>query len=196
MPSRKSQANSVLIVSKSKQGAQQLADMFDNMEFYPITTILTAGEARRKLLSENFDIIIINAPLADETGHELALDAAERSQAGILLLVKNEIYDETRYRVERGGVLTLGKPFSSSMFNITLNLIAATRQRLRLFEEENKKLRNKIDEIRIVNRAKWALIEARGMNEEEAHKYIEKSAMDSRLTRREIAENILKEYEN
>ena len=47
-------------------------------------------------------------------------------------------------------------------------------------------------EVRLINRAKWALIEQRGMTEDEAHKYIERQAMDRRLNRRVIAEEILK----
>ena len=47
-------------------------------------------------------------------------------------------------------------------------------------------------EIRLVNKAKWALIEKKGMTEEEAHKYIEHMAMDERITRKEAAEKVLK----
>ena len=46
-------------------------------------------------------------------------------------------------------------------------------------------------EIRLVNRAKWVLIEQRGMDESAAHRYIEKQAMDRCVTRRMIAEEIL-----
>ena len=48
-----------------------------------------------------------------------------------------------------------------------------------------------MEEIRLVNRAKWALIESRGMSEEEAHRYIQKLSMDMCLSKRETAENIL-----
>ena len=51
-------------------------------------------------------------------------------------------------------------------------------------------------EIRLVNRAKWLLIDRYNMSEEEAHKYIEKTAMDNCATRGEIAENIIRTYEN
>ena len=53
-----------------------------------------------------------------------------------------------------------------------------------------------MDEIRVVNRAKWVLIEYLHMNEAQAHRYIEKQAMDMRLTRREVAESLIKTYES
>ena len=53
----------------------------------------------------------------------------------------------------------------------------------------------KIEEIRLTNRAKWHLIECLSMTETEAHRYIEKQAMDLRLSKREVAENIIKTYQ-
>ena len=42
-----------------------------------------------------------------------------------------------------------------------------------------------------MNRAKWQLIDQRGMTEQDAHRYIEKQAMDRCVTRRAVAEDIL-----
>ena len=52
----------------------------------------------------------------------------------------------------------------------------------------------KMEEIRLVNRAKWLLIECLSMSEAEAHRYIEKQAMDRCVTRREIARGIIQTY--
>ena len=48
--------------------------------------------------------------------------------------------------------------------------------------------------IRIVNKAKWFLISELQMEEDEAHHYIEKQAMDQCVSKRVIAENIIKTY--
>ena len=53
----------------------------------------------------------------------------------------------------------------------------------------------KMAEIRLVNRAKWTLIRTRSMDEAEAHRWIEKQAMDRCLTKREIAAEIIKDSE-
>ena len=47
--------------------------------------------------------------------------------------------------------------------------------------------------IRLVNQAKWRLIERLGMTEPEAHRYITKRAMDRRTSVRAVAEGILRE---
>ena len=51
-----------------------------------------------------------------------------------------------------------------------------------------------MEEIRLVNRAKWLLIEELKMTEQEAHRYIEKQAMDRCVTKRVVAEQILSTY--
>ena len=48
----------------------------------------------------------------------------------------------------------------------------------------------------MVDRAKCALIQYLHMSEPDAHRYIEKQAMDLRITRQEVAEEILKTYES
>ena len=51
-----------------------------------------------------------------------------------------------------------------------------------------------MEEIRAVNRAKWLLISEINMDEPEAHRYIEKQAMDRCVSKKEIAEEIIKTY--
>ncbi|MEI6100274.1 MAG: ANTAR domain-containing protein [Eubacteriales bacterium] len=52
------------------------------------------------------------------------------------------------------------------------------------------------EEEEIINRAKTTLMEYLGFTEPQAHRYIEKHAMDMRVTKIEIAINILKIYES
>lgn len=52
----------------------------------------------------------------------------------------------------------------------------------------------KMIEIRLVNKAKWLLISELSMSEPDAHHYIEKQAMDRCVTKRTIAEEIIKTY--
>ncbi len=52
-----------------------------------------------------------------------------------------------------------------------------------------------MEEIRLVNRAKWILIDVLGMSENDAHRYIEKQAMDRCVTKAEVARGIISTYE-
>ena len=61
-------------------------------------------------------------------------------------------------------------------------------------QSKNVQLQNKIDDIKLIDRAKCLLIQFLDVTEPEAHRFIEKQAMDKRITKKEIAEAILKKY--
>ena len=187
---------SVLIVSSAEKASTYLSEHLKPQQYSPVTVVKSGSEARRTISEAGFDLIIINAPLLDEFGHELAVFFTEQSVAGILLLVKNDVFQEAAYRVEEYGVLTLAKPLSRPLEDQSLHLIAATREKLRKLETKKEKLQVKIQEIRLIDRAKLALVEYLNMSEAQAHRYIEKQAMDMRKTKRAVAESILRTYES
>lgn len=138
--------------------------------------------------------MIINAPLPDEFGTELALDVCEGSGTGVLLLVKAEHYADIHSRVSQYGVLVISKPTNSPGGISIAYASVRDEERLRRMEQKTASIEEKMEEIRIVNRAKCLLIEQLKMTEKEAHRYIEKQAMDRCVTRRTIAENIISTY--
>ena len=142
-----------------------------------------------------FDIVIINAPLPDDLGSALAVDVSTHSQAAALLLVKSDIYDEVYSEVMEYGVFTLSKPTSAQLLSQYLKILCTARERIRRLEGKQQSVEEKIEEIRLVNHAKWLLIECLSMSEAEAQRYIEKQAMDLRISKRQMAENVIKTYE-
>ena len=186
---------SVLLVSDSKKGTSFFEKILADIGFSSVTSVSSAGEARRQMISNRFDILIVNAPLPDEQGSELSFDASENTTSGIVLFVKSENFEQISYLAERHGVIAVSKPASAQDVTRAIRLAGATRERMRAIEAKNIRLHEKMDEIRIVNRAKWALISNLGMDEPQAHRYVEKHAMDMRITKREAAETIIKTYE-
>lgn len=184
----------VLVVSAVEKIYEYITEILPPGEFSPILRAASAGEAKRMLVSDEADIVIINTPLPDEFGTELALDLSGGT-AGVLLLVKNDYFDQVCYKVEREGVLTVGKPSSRQTLYGAVKLAAAMSARLAKMERKNKTLQEKMADIRTVNRAKWLLIENLNMTERDAHYYIEKQAMNMRLSRHEVAENIIRTYD-
>lgn len=184
----------VLIVSASAKFDESARALLPPTDYHPVATARSAGEARRLLLSSEFDIVLIQSPLRDEFGSALASDICRSSGAGVLLFVKKELYDDVYAKVMADGVMVLPVPATAQMVAQTLRILCAARERLRRMEEKQATVEEKIEEIRLVNRAKWLLIERLQMTEEDAHRYIEKQAMDLRIPRRAVAENIIKTY--
>lgn len=183
----------VLLVSSSEKGKAQWEKLLGEGGFRELGFAASGGEARRLLLSGDWDILVVNAPLSDEFGHQLAMDAAEEGH-GALLVVKSELWEEVSARVTSSGVLTLGKPFSRGILAQALGLLQASQVKAERYRVENEKLRAKLEELRVISRAKCLLVEYLHLNEEQAHKYIERQAMEERKTRRAVAEEVLREY--
>lgn len=184
----------VLVVSSGDKTHEYFSSLLPPEEYELISHAHNAGEARRLLLSQNADIVIINSPLPDEFGTQLALDLSD-SIMGIMLVVKSEHFERITHLVEDSGVLTVARPNSRQSFYSALKLLTAVSARLAKMERKNRTLKEKMADIRTVNRAKWLLIENLNMSESDAHYYIEKQAMDTRLSRREIAEGIIRTYD-
>ncbi|PKM63453.1 MAG: response regulator receiver protein [Firmicutes bacterium HGW-Firmicutes-21] len=187
---------SVLVVSSGEKINDFLNEVLGSNMYSPVIFTKNGGEARNILISQSFDLVIINSPLSDEFGSELAFKLTENAVCGVIMIIKSDVFDEVSERVEQYGVLAVSKPISRVLFLQILKISIATLERLKRLERENKKLSFKIEEIRLIDRAKWVLIEYLKMSEPQAHRYIEKQAMDMRITRREVAESIIKTYEN
>ena len=185
---------SVLIVTASDSFTDSVMPLLPMTDYWPVSTARSVGEARRKLTDTEFDIVLINTPLPDDFGTRLALDVCASSGTGVLLLVGAEHYPDVNARVSPYGVLVLSKPTSAQLVSQSLLLLCGTRERLRRMEQKTASNEEKMEEIRLVNRAKWLLIEQLKMTEQDAHRYIEKQAMDRCVTKRVIAEQILSTY--
>ncbi|MED9904246.1 MAG: ANTAR domain-containing protein [Lachnospiraceae bacterium] len=187
---------SVLIVSSSETFNTSFTALLPQKDYAPVDIVQSINHARRKTAERAYDLVIINTPLPDDFGRKFAIDICENRHTVAVLFVKNDIYDETYARVLEHGVLTLRKPTSASIINQALDWMRAISKRLGKLEKKTLTLEEKMSEIRIVNRAKWALIESCNMTETDAHRYIEKQAMDRCLTKGEIAEGILQTYKS
>lgn len=188
--------DSALLVSYSEKSTVLLTKILNEASVTNITTVSNAGEARRLLIEKDFDLCIINTPLPDEFGGNLALNIIAKGISEVILIVKSENFDEISEKVEDYGVVTIAKPISKALLWNAIKMTQATHKKIQVMQSENKKLIQKIEDIRIIDRAKCILISHLSMTEPEAHRYIEKQAMDMRMTRREVAEKILRTYEN
>jgi len=173
-----------------------ISDVLASASINNINTVSSAGEARRIFLERDFDIIIIDAPLPDESGEDLARCISAKGLSQVILAVNSEHFNAISSICHNDGILTISKPVDRNIFWSALSLARSVNSRLKRMQEENVKLKQKIDDIRIIDRAKCMLISYLSLTEKEAHRFIEKQAMDLRSTKRAIAEEILKTYAN
>lgn len=190
----KERVYSMLIVSASDKFNTSLAAIFPDFKYAPVLFEASISAAKRALVEREFDFVVINSPLPDDDGIRFSIDICSGKNSIVMLFIRNEIYASVFDKVSMHGVYTVPKPTSKQIIVQGLDWMVSARERMRKFEKKTTSLEDKMQEIRIVNRAKWLLISELKMTEADSHRYIEKQAMDRCVSRKEIAEEIVKTY--
>lgn len=189
------QVYSVLVVSSSEKFNQLLPELLPVSVFSPVSVVSNINTARRALSERDFDIVIINSISDDDSGTAFAVEAAGRKNSVVLFLANAVQYNDIYGSLVHQGVFMLQKPVARQSFRVAADWLISARERIRKNEEKNLSIEEKMNEIRLINRAKWLLISELKMTEPDAHKYIEKQAMNRCVTKRKVAEEIIKTYE-
>ena len=180
-----------LIVSAGASSNEYLCARLTELGYTQPLIVPSGAEARRRMLESDFELIVVNAPLPDEFGHDLCATAVEKTDAGVVFLVKAAAAEQLLQPMSEQGVLLVCKPFSNTLFLQAIHMAAASNHRLQRLRAENDRLQQKMAELRLTGRAKCLLVQHRGMTEAEAHRYLEKTAMDTRRSRAQVAQDVL-----
>ncbi len=192
--SLKERIYSALVVSSSEKLNTAFSPILAQTPCQPVRFVPGIRAAWQAWDARSYDFVIINYPLPDETGTRFAIDIAGKGGAVVLLLVQAELHEEIRAKVVEHGVFTLPKPLTRTQVYTALCWMTSAKERLRRMEKKTSSVEEKIEEIRLVNRAKWLLISEVKMDEPQAHRYIEKQAMNQCLSKKLIAEEIIRTY--
>ena len=188
----------VLIAGKTSEICDSIAGLLIELDCDNISTF-TSGAIVRGVDISRFDSVIISTPLSDEFGLDLVADIAKDAKNGIVVLAKHEIADEVQNRIKFTGAYVLPRPFTKQALGQTIQTIKLAEVAhigMAKLEEENRQLSQQLSDMKIVNRAKSMLMQYLNLTEEQAHRHIQKQAMDLRKTQRAVAEDILKTYQN
>ncbi len=190
----KERTYSILVVSAAEKLNTALLSFLPESRYQPVRFVSSVSEGKRAWSEQSFDFLVINSPLPDESGVRFAIDASDTKGTVVLLLVRAELCEEIRDKVMEYGIFTLAKPLSRPLLTLSLCWMESARERLKKMEKKSLSIEEKIEEIRLVNRAKWLLISELKMDEQQAHRYVEKQAMDRCVSRRDVAEEIIRTY--
>ena len=182
---------STLIISTTPSFASFASELLSQNSFYPVKKVSSVTEARHALSIRSYDVLIVNYPLLDETGLELSMEMSRDCSSVVLMMVPATMYGDVEAKTRGSGVFLLKNPVSLITLSQSLSWLRSASDRVRSVQSGRVKLEEKIDEIRLVTRAKLILMENLKMTEDEAHKYITHEAMDRCMSKREIANTIL-----
>ncbi len=192
----KDMTHSILVVSGSEDFNTQFRQSLPDNLFVSLEYRKNATSARHRILERWYDIVVVNVPLPDENGLELAMDIADQGHASVLVVAPSQIYEMVLDHVTDYGILAISKPSSISRIEKGVRFLMKVQEQLSGMQQELLLARSRLEEMRIVNKAKFLLVERRHMTEEEAHRYVGKLAMDQRISRKKAAEDIIEDFES
>lgn len=186
--------NKALLVSKLSSAVNVLKDLLNDNGYDADRVVSDYTSALECANDMVYDIVVINMPLDDRSGVELAIEISRETVCGVILLVNSEKAGFVGKKVIDYGIIVVPKPINTMLFSQSLGVVRAAQKRYAGLTKENERLRSTLEEAKIINRAKLLLMQYLSLSEERAHKYIEKQAMDMRTSRIEVARQILKTY--
>ena len=96
--------------------------------------------------------------------------------------------------VQAAGICVMSWPAPQEVFRQTLRNLLLLKKSLRAMQEKTDQLQSQLQDMKRIQKAKSLLMNQLGMSEADAHRWIEKAAMDRCVKKREIAETIIRMY--
>lgn len=180
----------VLVISSSQDMIKTIKESIPSTK-YTITPCPSILQAKQLLNRQNIQYCICVSPLKDENVLKGIKEIAKIHSIGILMIVKNDMYDQMAYQLKEQSVFVISFPTSKRMIYQSLELLDVMNDTISKANAKIVKLQTRMNEMKIINRAKLLLIEQYHYTEDKAHAYIEKSAMNSSKTKVDIAKSIL-----
>ena len=163
----------------------------------PALALVTADgldEAERKLAQLDPALVVWQCDAPGLPALRQCVRLAEGSEAVFLLLVRPGTYEAVRRFVQAAGICVMSWPAPQEVFRQTLRNLLLLKKSLRAMQEKTDQLQSQLQDMKRIQKAKSLLMNQLGMSEADAHRWIEKAAMDRCVKKREIAETIIRMY--
>ena len=160
-----------------------------------LQTVSGLDEARAALARSRPTLIVMqsDAPGAQELRR--CAELAESAEAVFLLLVRQEVYSAAWRFLQKSGVCVMTWPMEQAVLTQTLRNLLLLKKSMQTMQAQTDQLRSQLQDLKRIQKAKGLLMRQLGMTEQDAHRWIEKAAMDRCVKKREIAETIIRMYE-
>jgi two-component system, response regulator PdtaR len=181
----------VVIAEDESLIRMDLAEMLAE-EGYDVVAAVEDGEqaiARAEELRPDLVILDVKMPRLD--GIAAAQRIASQRIAPVVMLTAFSQRDLVESARDAGAMAYLVKPFGKSDLLPAIEMAVSRFAELQQLESEVADLSERLDTRKVVDRAKGVLQEKLGLSEPDAFRWIQKTAMDLRLSMREVADGVV-----
>ncbi|GAA3822357.1 ANTAR domain-containing response regulator [Nocardioides panacisoli] len=153
-----------------------------------------AGDGQKAVeLAEQLrpDLVILDVKMPVLDGIAAAEQIAEKRIAPVVMLTAFSQRDLVERAREAGAMSYLVKPFTQSDLVPAIEMAVSRYAELAELEAQVTDLTDRLETRKAVERAKGILQEQLDLSESEAFRWIQKTAMDLRMSMREVAEGVV-----
>ena len=161
-------------------------------EGYEVVGEAGDGERAVQLAEEKRpDLVVLDVKMPRLDGIAAAERIAGRRIAPVVILTAFSQRDLVERARDAGAMAYLVKPFSKSDLMPAIEMARSRFTEIQQLEAEVHDLTDRLETRKAVDRAKGVLQSSLGLGEAEAFRWIQKTAMDLRLSMRQVAEGVL-----
>jgi AmiR/NasT family two-component response regulator len=159
---------------------------------YEVVGEAADGERAVELAEElRPDLVLMDVKMPKLDGIAAAERIARARIAPVVMLTafsQRELVERAR---DAGAMAYLVKPFSESDLQPAIEMAVSRFAELQLLEAEVAELTDRLETRKALDRAKGVLQAQLGLSEPEAFRWIQKTAMDLRLSMRQVADGVV-----
>jgi two-component system, response regulator PdtaR len=186
----------ILIVVRKPELSEQIKAILTSRGYLISDACISGMQALRSASSRPVDIAIVGFTLSDMSGLEFAGDLLEKCDCSVLLLTPPEQMGYVKEQAGSMDIVTLPRPATAQAMLSTLELMQHYHTKLKKVSDEAHKLKVDLERRALAEKAKVVLMHRMGMTEAEAWRYLQKRAMDTGRTLRDISTQVLELYKN
>ncbi len=186
----------VLIAEDEALIRLDLKEMLEEEGFDVVAEVADGASAVRLTRELRPDLVILDVKMPVMDGIQAAEEIAKERLAAILMLTAFSQRDLVEQARRAGAMAYLVKPFQKHDLLPAVEIAAGRFRDLSGLEREVDDLQGRLEARKLVERAKGLLQEREGMSEGDAFRFVQRQAMERRLTMRQVAEQIIERFDS
>lgn len=137
------------------------------------------------------DLAILDVKMPGLDGLAAAREISTEKKSAVLILTAFSQRDLIEQARDAGALAYLVKPFQRSELIPAVEIALGRHREMRALHDQTQSLEDQLETRKLVDRAKGILMDNHGMSESEAFDWIQKSAMNTRVKAKDVAEQVI-----
>lgn len=150
-----------------------------------------ADEAADLIRSCQPDLAILDIKMPGGSGLDVAREITSEGLCAVLVLTAFSQSDLILEATEAGVLAYLVKPFHKNELYASIEVAVARHEQMKMLADEARGFEEQLETRKLVDRAKGKLMDDRQMSESDAFAFVQKSAMRTRRSMKDVAAAIL-----